>query len=219
MKRLWPLLKRILINIEWPIIIGIWGFFTLVVTVADRKYSPVFIIIFTILGLFFTGLAAYNSYRHKSTALLDKYEERFFERMEAKRKSAAQFLLGEDVVGIGYLDLEDVLDFFQAPIAEKVKSGEIDGFQTYLYFFYWIRLYWQASQEYIENYRKDPHERCAWESIEGLYKKMSNYEKAERRRETGKACSDDDLVLSPEKLKEFLRKEAKLPTSHPEKIL
>jgi hypothetical protein len=63
--------------------------------------------------------------------LLDKYEERFFEKMEGKRKHAAQFLLGENPDGAG--DLEDVLDFLEAPLARKFNSGEINPFETYGY--------------------------------------------------------------------------------------
>jgi hypothetical protein len=203
----WTFLKKVVKNIEWPIIIGIWGFFTLVIIAIDKSYSFFFVGIFTVIGIFLTMLAAYNSYRQKSTALIDKYEEIFFgERMEKKRKSAARFLLGEGVEGS--LDLEDVLDFFEAPLAQKINSGEIDGFQAYSYFYYWIRLYWQASQEYINNYRKED-ELCAWGSLKGLYEKMSNYEKAEIKRDGGKEYKDDDLVLSPEKLQIYLRKEAR----------
>jgi hypothetical protein len=202
---MWSIWKRIVINIEWPIIIGIWGFFTLIIAVADKGYSSVFIIIFTILGLFFTGLAAYNSYRHKSTALLDKYEERFFDKMEPKRKRAAQFLLNENPDGAG--DLEDILDFFEAPIAQKVASGELDEFKTYSYFYHWVRLYWQAAQKYIEDYRQD--EPAAWGSLEGLYKKMSDFEKGEIKSDTGKVVTDNELILKPEKLEKYLRQEAK----------
>ena len=46
-------------------------------------------------------------------------------------------------------------------------------------------------------------------SLVGLYKKMSNYEKEEIRRDTKKVCSDAEMILTSEKLKEYLRKEAR----------
>jgi hypothetical protein len=113
--------------------------------------------------------------------------------------------LGEKSEGNG--DLEDVLDFLEAPIAQKVISGEIDEFQAYSYFYHWIRLYWQAAQKYIEDYRKD--EPAAWGSLKVLYEIMSIYEKAETKADTGKQYNDDDLVLSSDKLKKYLREEAR----------
>ncbi len=210
-KKAWgiPIVKRIITNIEWPIMIGIWAFFALIVTVKEKQYPSEFTILLTALAILLVLLTAYNSYRQKSTALLDKYEERFFEKMEGKRKSAARFLLGEDDSGTGYLDLQDVLDFFEAPLARKLDSEEINGFQTYSYFYHWVRLYGQAAQEFIENYQKS--EPCAWGSLPSLYQKMSDYEKAEIRRDTGKRCSDEDLVLSAEKLRKYLMEEAGMP--------
>lgn len=130
---------------------------------------------------------------------------RFFERMEGKRKSAAQFLLGENQDGSG--DLEDVLDFFEAPLARKVNSGEINPFEAYSYFYHWVNLYWQAAQKYIEVYRQD--EPAAWGSLKDLHQKLSDYEKAEIKRDTRKQASDDDLVLKPEKLEKYLRQEVR----------
>ncbi len=203
--QLWPILKRIIIHIEWPIIIGIWGFFTVIVVINDKEYPLIFIIFITILGIICTALAAYNSYRHKSTALLDKYEEIFCGRMESKRKSAAQFLLGNNQDGS--YDLEDVLNFFEAPLARKVNSGEIDPFEAYSYFYHWLKLYWQAAQKYIEDYRK--YEPAAWVSLKALYEELSNYEKAEIKRDSGKQCSNNDLVFKSDKLRIYLRQEAR----------
>ena len=44
--------------------------------------------------------------------------------MKSERESAARFLLAESSNGD---DLEDVLDYLESPIAEKVVSGAVDG--------------------------------------------------------------------------------------------
>lgn len=199
--------KRICQYIDWPGVMALLGFVSLASVSLAKGYPSYFVFSLAIIGLVLVCLAAHNSYIHKSTALVDKYDERFFERMKRERACAAQYLLGETTDSDG---LEDILDFFQSPIAEKVISGAIDEQQIYSLFYHWIRLYWQGQsyKKYVENYRKE--EPAAWESLETLYKQMSILEKIEVERESERRCSDQDLILNSEKLKKYLQQEARL---------
>src|ERR1043166_8242958 len=132
-------------------------------------------------------------------ALVDKYEERFFERMKDERELAAKFLLGERSDSG---ELEDVLDYFEAPIAEKVEAGEVDAERIYNVFYHWVRLYWQASRRFVEKYRRE--EPAAWGNIKTLYKIISEFEKRTLERKLGRRVTDEDLKLTPEKLDEYL---------------
>jgi hypothetical protein len=197
-------LKRVFTNIEWPGFIGLWGFLTLAIMALSQGYSVYFVIILAAMGVGMAIIVAHNTFRNKSEVLIDKYEEKFFEKLESKRKSAAQFLLGNNPQGSG--ELEDILDFLEAPLAQKVIGNYIDAREVYSYFYHWIRLYWQASQNYINDYRKD--EPGAWGSIGKLYEYVSVYEKKEIKKDTGKVCTDNDLILTPQKLKKYLKEEA-----------
>ena len=206
--RVWTIFKRTTQNIEWPTLIGLWGFITLAITLRSQGYPLYFVIGLAGIGIVVSFLAAYNSYRQKSTALLDKYEERFFERMKRERRLAAQYLLGKRKETD---ELEDVLDFFEAPIARKLLSGHLDSFEVYSYFFHLISLYLQAAQGFIEKYRRE--EPAAWGDLESLWNKMFAIEKAELKRDRHKRKIqwqiDQDLLLRPEKLKEYLEQEAR----------
>lgn len=201
---IWKAIKRTGQNFEWPSLIGLWGFFTIAIMSLAQGYPLYFVVTLAVIGIFFTLLAAHNSHRQKSTALVDKYEEKFFERMKQERRLAAQYLLGRRKESG---ELEEIMDFFEAPIARKVINGEIDEFQVYCYFYHWIILYLQAAQKYIEDYRKD--EPAAWGSLKTLYDIMITFDKKERKKDTGKKCSTQDLILRPEKLKKYLEQEAR----------
>lgn len=153
-------------------------------------------------------LSAQNSYRQRSTELVDKYEERFFERMKLERKCAAKYLL-EERTGEPYKDcLEYILDFFQAPIAEKVISGILIDKQVYDYFHHWIIMYYQASQQYIENYRKD--QPSSWCYLKQLYENMLAIEKLEKQRELKRDCFPEELIFNSLELKNYLEQEARI---------
>ncbi|HMD96221.1 MAG TPA: hypothetical protein VKM93_02670 [Terriglobia bacterium] len=148
--------KRIGQHIDFSGVMSYAAFATLATALYQRGYPIWFAIVMAAIGIGMALLAAHNSYVQKSTALVDKYEERFIERMESKRKSAALFLLGQQSNGD---DLEDVLDYFESPIAEKVISGAVDAEQIYEVFYHRIRLYWQAGEVFIAKYRETnpPH--------------------------------------------------------------
>jgi hypothetical protein len=198
--RIWTEIKRTLQNVDWPALIGLFGFLTLTYMSATQGH-PYFALIILIIGIFFVFLAAYNSYRQKSTELVDRYDERFFVKMKLERKLAAQYLLGQD---ISNAHLKHVLDFFEAPIGVKTISGQIDSKQVFDYFHHWIILYWQASQNDIDNYCKK--DRGAWGSLKKLYDIMIEIEK----KELGATWTDEDLIMTKERLKEALEDEANL---------
>ena len=205
---IWKLIKRTGQNFEWPSLIGLWAFCTLAIMSLDRNYPLYFVITLAAVGIFLTILAAHNTYRQKSNALIDKYEEKFFERMKQERKLAAQYLLGKINESDG---LEDILDFFEALIARRVITGEIDAFQIYSNFYHWIVLYLQAAKTFIEDYRKD--EPAAWSSLQTLYDRMIEYEKAEIIRDVRKSNDelilDKKLALTPHKMQKYLEQEAR----------
>lgn len=158
-------------------------------------------------GLILTLSAAHNAYVTKSTSLVDKYDERFFQNMSRERRSAALFLLGENSNSD---ELEDVLDFFESPIAKKVSDGSIDAEQIYDTFYHWIRLYYQAGRKFIEEYRKD--EPAAYANLAELYAQTSKYEEKEIEKELRRNCKLEDLLLSKDDLTKYLRQEANLKT-------
>jgi hypothetical protein len=119
----------------------LFGFITLGIALY-KEYGIWISLAVAIVGLVFALSAAHNAYIAKSTALVDKYDERFFENMRRERRSAALFLLGEDSSSD---ELEDVLDFFESPIAKKVEEGSIDAEQVYDTFYHWIRLCYQVA--------------------------------------------------------------------------
>jgi hypothetical protein len=160
-----------------------------------------------IVGLILTWSAARNAYTARSTALVDKYDERFFQNMSRERRSAALFLLGENSNSD---ELEDVFDFFESPIAKNVSEGSIDAKQVYDTFYHWIRLYYQAGHKFLEHYRKD--EPAAYAYLGELYALTSKREKKEIEKELGRTCTLDDLLLSKEDLTKYLRQEANLKT-------
>lgn len=201
--------RRIYQNIEWPSIIGLSNFCMLGVVALYQGYSLYSFLALAALGLGVAILAAYNGFRQKSLALLDRYEERFFERMEKKRKNAALFLLGQNPAESG--DLEDILDFFQAPIAQKTIDQHLEDREVYSYFYHWIRLYWQAAKDYVDHYREDEPE--AWQDLETLYRIVTDC--AERDIEEGikegtrGERKEEEIILSKEKIQRQLEQEAR----------
>lgn len=202
--RIWAGIQRTLQNVEWPTLIGLFGFLTLTYMSITQGH-PYFALIILIIGVMFVFLAAYNSYRHKSIELVDRYEERFFVKMKQERRLAAQYLLGQYPE---CYELEDVIDFFEAPIADKVFSREIDEKQVYKYFRYWIILYWQAAQKHVEEFRKeDP---TTWSFFEALYDRMIVLKQQQMEELLNNKCNKQDLILSQEIIKKYLTGEARL---------
>jgi hypothetical protein len=198
------MVRRLLQHIEWPATTILFGFVAL--AAAMRKDVDFwFVALVALIGLALALLAAHNSYVQKSTALLDKYEETFFRKMRAERKSAAQFLLGQSSNSD---ELEDVLDFFEAPMAKKLERGCIDAEELYEIFYHVIRLYHQASKKFVDEYRGE--EPAAYTSLDRLYAELSKFEKRELETQFKRPYTEEELTLKAEKLKEYLQQEARL---------
>lgn len=208
MAHIWTSAKGIWQYIGWEGVMAFFGFGTLG-TALSKSYSLWFAIIIAIIGFALVILAARNSYKHKSVALVDEYERRFFERMKKERKLASQYLLNVldgklDKNDAGSIDLDSILDFFQAPIADKVNSGFIDEEQIYEYFYVWIFMYIQASFEYIEDYQK--YDLSSWAGLKPLYNRML---KIKRKKE--KALSgNENWIYTEEMLRKALFRESQL---------
>jgi len=183
-------------NFEWPGLVGIFAFLSLGFMSLTQGY-PYMACVFVLIGILFVLLACYNSYKHKSTELIDRYEDRFFIKMKQERKFAAQYLLGQIESNA---HLKTVLDFFQAPIADKLITGQLDKEQIFNYFRHWIILYWIAAQKDIETYRA--HDSGAWDLLQTLYDTMIDMQ----RKKLGARYTD----WSTEHLREALLDEASL---------
>ena len=103
-------LTRVGQNFELPGLVGMFAFLTLGFMSLTQGH-PYFALFFVFLGTFFVVLACYNTYRNRSTELLDRYEERFFVKMKQERKLAAQYLLEQTP---NNAHLKYILDFFEA---------------------------------------------------------------------------------------------------------
>jgi hypothetical protein len=200
----WMTGKRIGQHVEWTGVVSFFGFVTLG-TALLRDYPIWFPISMAIIGMALVLLAAHNSYTQKSMTLRDKYEERFFERMESKRRSAAEFLLGGKT---GSDELEDVLDYFESPIAGNVILGSVNGKQVYDVFYHWIRLYWQASEAFINDYRQEEGQEAAYSNLKTLYEMTSAIEKREKEKKLKRPVADSELILKPKTLRKHLLQEA-----------
>jgi hypothetical protein len=170
------MVNRIFQHVEVAHVGVFFGFVTL--GVALLKDHGIWICLgIAVMGAVLALSAAHNTYTSKSAALVDQYEEIFFRKMSRERRSAALLLLGENSNAD---ELEDVLDFFESPVAKKVNDGCIDAEQAYDTFYHWIRLYYQASQKSLQEYRRE--EPAAYTSIGDLYAQTSKYEKKRLRK-------------------------------------
>jgi hypothetical protein len=200
------MVKRIVQHIDVAHVGVFFGFVSLGIALL-KDYGFWVCLAVWIVGAVLALYAAHNSFISKSTAMVDKYEEVFFRQMRRERKSAALFLLGENRIAD---ELEDVLDFFESPIAKKISAGSIDAQQVYDTFYHWIRLYHQASHKFRQEYREA--EPAAYTSIVALYAQTSQYEQKEIERELGRKCKLEDLLLNQEEMAKYLRQEANLKT-------
>jgi hypothetical protein len=204
-------MKRMANHIEWHGALILFAFVTLAINL-EKGHANVAVVI-GILGFLLFVASCRSAYLYKSTALLDRYDERFFERMRKERKGAAKFLLGEkfdDPEGpTGEDDLEDVLDFFESPLAEQVNKGVLGANEVYDMFYHWVRLYYQSpiTQQYLEKYYKQ--EPAAWGCLRELYGRLLEIERKTIRQRKG-SCSAEDLKLSSDELAKYLRQEARL---------
>jgi hypothetical protein len=78
-------------HIEWSGVMSLLGFGSLDVVITKEGYPFWFGTVLAAIGLFLVIVAAKNSHRQKSEELIDKYEEKFFERMKWERRVRLNF--------------------------------------------------------------------------------------------------------------------------------
>jgi hypothetical protein len=124
--------------------------------------------------------------------LVTKLEDRFdSERMIAKRRYAAEFLLKNPTVDDPRWDkVSDLLDFFQV-VGTLTRGENINKELTYKWFFYWFSHYYTACKEYIKKQRGDD-ETIAWKDLVDLYKDLEAYDKEINN---GKLSNPDKTAL------------------------
>ncbi len=91
--------------------------------------------------------------------------------------------------------IDEVLDFFEM-IALLMHRGAIDETMVWHSFFYWVHRYCVLASDYIATVRRT--DATIWEDLGRLHQRLIGVEKRRRR------CSDSDMLLSPEDIREFL---------------
>jgi hypothetical protein len=117
-----------------------------------------------------------------------------FDGMCGKRKKAAAALREKDA---GRKDVDDVLDFFE-DIGFYVKGGQISAEVAHHHFYHWIRGYWKASREYIEERQKS--EPTVWMYIGELFDTTCDIEISRTKGSRAKELEGDNV--------EFLNEES-----------
>lgn len=126
-----------------------------------------------------------------------KLDERFnTEELRKIRRVAAKSILDKT-----YRDAEEVLDFFEM-MGLMVRKGALNEEMVWNLFFYWIHRYRLSANEYIEKERQK--DSMVWANLIYLHDRVVAIEKRISR------CSDSDLLLSEQSLKEFLEEESNL---------
>ncbi|HEY3762077.1 MAG TPA: hypothetical protein VGN23_10050 [Verrucomicrobiae bacterium] len=126
--------------------------------------------------------------RKYDPALALKYTGMFFKDYEGERKKATKVLIRfhegktkkwEDVPDRSEID--PILDIFD-DLGFLLQGGQISDWVIYQYFSYWIHLYYQAAQGYVELRRMEDN--TQWEHVPNLYDdmmKIQEYKNAQPR--------------------------------------
>ena len=96
--------------------------------------------------------------------------------------------------------IDDVLDFFE-DVGFYVNGGQISPEIAHHHFYHWLRMYWQASIDYVEAWRK--RESARWNHIDALFEITSEVEMHEG------TCTRSEITLSCKDLDEHLEAEKK----------
>lgn len=165
----------------------------------------------TALGLIVTIVALVVESRRtraiNEIQLLNTYDAEFREAsMCAKRRAAAQFLLGV-LPGANRTDLpaadrawdvvSDVLDFFQG-IGTAARHGHIRDELVYKFCFYWFANYWSVCKPYVGLHQS--RSRITWADAAWLYERLEKYD---RKQNAGSLSR-----LTAEQQQDFFRWEA-----------
>jgi hypothetical protein len=135
--------------------------------------------------------------------LMDKFDSREF---QGKLKNAAKACLAHlDTTDPG-VAVEDVLDFFD-DVAFLVNKGALDEEMMWHTFYHWVRVYYQASEQYIINRQK--REPAVWSAFSQIYPRLNALEQAksgitykEKLNDTELTKDLSDIVNDPPSLTE-----------------
>jgi hypothetical protein len=152
------------------------------------------------------GCQAWVEYRrrtHDPTWIL-KYQE-MFDGLKEGRCAAASTLI-EHKGHLGDLDgkrdvlgnIDDVLDFFD-DVGFYQKGGQISPESAHHHFYHWLRMYWQASRDYVEAWQRK--ESARWNHVGELFEITSEVEMREQQ------CTRLEITLSCNDLDEYLEQE------------
>lgn len=124
--------------------------------------------------------------RKYDPALALKYTDMFFEDLAEERKKATEVLIRyhegktkrwEDVSDRCEIDpILDVLD----DVGFLLQGGQISNWVTYQYFSYWVHLYYQAAEGYVQLKRIEDN--TLWEHLPDLYSDMMEIQEHKNRR-------------------------------------
>jgi len=147
----------------------------------------------------------YRRRTHDPTWILQY--QKMFDEMTTQRCLAAKTLI-EQKGHLGDLEgkedvldkIDDVLDFFE-DVGFYQKGGQISPETAHHHFYHWLRMYWQASREYVEAWQNK--EGARWNHIGGLFEITSEVEMREGK------CTRSDIPLTSKDIDDYLEQEKK----------
>ena len=133
--------------------------------------------------------------------------QKMFDEMAKERCLAAKTLL-EYKGHLGDLEhkgdvldkIDDVLDFFD-DVGFYQKGGQISPETAHHHFYHWLRMYWQASRDYVEAWQK--REGARWNHIGDLFEITSEVEMQEGK------CNRSEIPLTSKDIDDYLGQEKK----------
>lgn len=164
--------------------------------------EEIIIAVITALAALITAIASYvQAYRLKialQVETLSKLVERFEgESYQKKRNLATLSCLNHIKNRKPEDEIEDILDFFDE-VAFLVRLNALTAEMAWHEFYHWIKLYYQAAQEYIKERReKEP---AVWEDLYKLYPELDCIEEKKYPKSYKKKLEEKEL-------KKFLKEE------------
>lgn len=143
-------------------------------------------------------LRAYFEYERRTydPDLASKFNERFdSERLRSERAAAANYILTNKGI-LGHdadfpNELNRILDFFDE-VGYYVHGHQISPEVAHQYFYYWLRGFYQAAQDYIG--RKHTTEKTTWEYVSELFELTSEIEEKKSKGRQIKTLSAEALT-------------------------
>jgi hypothetical protein len=119
--------------------------------------------------------------------LMDKFDS---EEFQGKLKNAAEACLAHLDTKDPGIAVDDVLDFLD-DAAFLVRKGALDEEMMWHPFYHWVRVYYQASEQYIISRQK--REPTVWSALSWVYPRLNNLEKAKSGLRYKEKLTDPEL--------------------------